>query len=1362
MTTFNPIPNQKTETDEPNWALSMAAAIPSGVIKIVEGTATFGAALLDLGVDKDRVEAVEAYFDKINPFDELAASTGIGKITELIVNIGVPGGLAFKAASGLGKATIAAKQAGRAISTGEKTRRFAQGSIAAGLAEGVTIGNVKDAGTFGDFLGGPTEINRDSDSAANELMNRLKFGIEGAAFTGAFGAAGKLIGKMREVRGSNKVKRGFDKSVDKLDSWFRSNGLLTQEGFEAKNVMAGRVAKDTNVGDVAMRQIDKLTDKLAKNYRKVAVDKVPFLEAKKTIGKELNDVLMSGTAKNGKLKPKFFSVDEIALDATGKEFKTGKQIYNVEIESIPPAKKEALEKILKTKYKASQEDITKLFNQFDGIRDTWSELFTIMGRRLTPQALKDFETMIPKYINDVLDRGYEYTKATGRNPIQLADNRRPSATLIKEAVREFQDIAADKGLKLNDDIAKDMVDEVWKGAYLPKGLTIGKGTAPGQVRFKAVPAFMKDSLAKTLDNDSITKRLYDTNISEVSGVSRDAIKKLLGKANNPMSSIVDGTANLSAMVRSNQFFDDLILKNNELKKNYDEWLAGGKVGVEPRIPFLYNTTDDAIKYAGGTADDFDVITSAKGDAAREIDRWLDPAATLKTIDKDSLVRTTAKGEIMDLINPLQGKVALKDYANAFKQTQESGKSIPRQLYNSLILYPKGLSQMSKTILAPFTHARNFISATAFAAANGHLPFGQLDDVKKAFNALQAKGFRRDNEFYQELLELGVVNSNVQLRQVADLLEDVDFGKTLNKLDSDYGLGRFLKGLRKIKRGAEDYYTAEDDFWKIFTYLGEKSKLDKAFRSKGMRPGQEFIDMNGAKQIFNDQYLKKEAANLVKNNVPNYAFVSDFIKGLRQLPVGNFVAFPAEIIRTSSNIVESALKEINYKTVINGKTVNPLRRRGIQRLTGMALTTAALPLGTVAMAQAVYNVADDEIDAMRRYVADWSKNSVLVPFKDEDGKLSYIDFSHLNAYDTVTRPIQTVLNKVNAGRADEDGLVDDFVLGMFESTKELGSPFISESIWTAGLADIFVRGGRTRDNRQLWNEKDAIGDKISKSIGHLVDTQLPLNWKQLGRLGLSIRPVNDLGRFDERGNQYDFGNELAGIAGLRRVEVNPEKSFNYKITDFKKGIRNSRNLFTSATLKGGVVTPEQVVDAYINANRALYETNRSLYLDIEAAKTLGMSEDALFTNMRNRGENRAFNFINEGTFRPLTISRDVRGLFEKKANELGTVNPYDKAADVIDRIRDVLSETSLKGDLFPNIENPLKASLLPDTVAQANLMLNNNPANLAMATAPGFGVGLQNTNIDPVTGLTASQEVLLDPLEQRYVKNKNRRTNTRLT
>jgi hypothetical protein len=1337
----------------------MAAAIPSGIIKIGEGVATFGAALLDLGIDKDRVEAVEEYFDRINPFDEVAASTGIGKITELIVNIGVPGGLAFKAASGLGRATIAAQKAGTIVSKGEKARRFAQGAVGAGAAEGIAVGDVQDAGTFGDFLGGPTEINRDSDSAANELMNRLKFGIEGMAFTGAFGAAGKLVGKMREVRGSNKAKRGFDKSIEKLDSWFRSNGVKTIEDFQASNTMAGRIAADTNVGDVAMREIDKVSDKIAKSYMKVAVGKVPFLEAKKGIGVKLNDLLMSGSAANGKLKPIFTTVDEIKLNDKGETFKTGKQLYDVQLGQIDPIKKEILRKELITKYKADPEDVTKMFNQFGEVRDKWSELFTAMGRRFNPTSLKSFEDMVPKYINDVLDRGYEVLR---NNPITLADNIRPTKTLIKEAVKEFQEIAAQKGMTLNDELARDMVDEVWKGAYLPKGFTVGAKTAPGQVRFeKGVPAFMTKSLADKITQKTIGDRAFQTNVSELSGVAKPVIQKLLGKAKNPMSSIVEGTANLSSMVRSNQFFDDLILKNNKLKADYDAWEAGGRVGQEPRIPFLYNNSKDAMRYAGGTTDDFAEITSVKGDAVREIDRWADEAAFIKNIDNDDIIRTTAKGEIEQLINPLQGKFALKDYAEAFKSTQNTAKGLPRQIYNGLILYPKGLSQMSKTILAPFTHARNFISATAFASANGILPFGNTKDVKAAWNALQAAGpgMRKDNAFYQELLELGVVNSNVQLKQIADLLEDVDFGGTLNRLNGDFGLGRFLKGLKKIKRGAEDYYTAEDDFWKIFTFLGEKSRIARSYENAGLRLGQEFIDPNGAKQIFNDQYLKKAAADLVKNNVPNYAFVSDFIKGLRQLPVGNFVAFPAEIIRTSANIVETALKEINYKTVINGRTVSPLRKRGVQRLTGMALTTAALPLGTVAAAQAVYNIADDEIDAMRRYVAEWSKNSVLVPFKDDDGKLSYIDFSHLNAYDTVTRPIQTVLNAVNSGRADEDGLVDDFVLGMFESTKELAAPFISESIWTEGLADIYFRGGETTSGRPIWNPKDTIGDKISKGIKHLADTQMPLNWKQMKRIGLAIKPVDSKGKFDERGNEYDLGNELAGIAGLRRVEIDPKKSFNYKITAYKTGVRDSRNLFTSATLKGGPISPEEIVDAYINANRALYETNRELFLDIDAAKTLGMSDGALYDNMNNRGERKAYNSLSDGEFRPLTLSKDIEELFEVKAREIGVSNPFFQASLVIDRIQDVLSRVSLKGDLFPDIKNPLSSALLPDVVGQANQLLNNNPANAAMATAPGF-IGQQNTNIDPVTRLTSVEEVLLDPLEQRYVKNK--RTNTKLT
>ena len=142
-----------------------------------------------------------------------------------------------------------------------------------------------------------------------------------------------------------------------------------------------------------------------------------------------------------------------------------------------------------------------MFNRMGEVRDRWGELFTVMGRRLNPESLKSFEDMVPKYINDVLDRGYEVFR---NNPITFADNIRPTKTLIKEAVKEFQDIAAQKGMTLNEDLAKDMVDEVWKGARLPKGFTIGKTTAPGQVRFeKGVPAFMTKSLANKITQETL-------------------------------------------------------------------------------------------------------------------------------------------------------------------------------------------------------------------------------------------------------------------------------------------------------------------------------------------------------------------------------------------------------------------------------------------------------------------------------------------------------------------------------------------------------------------------------------------------------------------------------------------------------------------------------------------------------------------------------------------------------------------------------------------------------------------------------------------------------------------------------------------
>ena len=62
------------------------------------------------------------------------------------------------------------------------------------------------------------------------------------------------------------------------------------------------------------------------------------------------------------------------------------------------------------------------------------------------------------------------------------------------------------------------------------------------------------------------------------------------------------------------------------------------------------------------------------------------------------------------------------------------------------------------------------------------------------------------------------------------------------------------------------------------------------------------------------------------------------------------------------------------------------------------------------------------------------------------------------------------------------------------------------------------------------------------------------------------------------------------------------------------------------------------------------------------------QDEIENQMDRRGQRKAYNFITEGEFRPLTISRGVQELFEINAERLGLRNPFEQAEDVIDNIR----------------------------------------------------------------------------------------------
>ena len=1375
------------ENNETSTIVSALAGIGSGLFKIPEGIISLGATIMDLGGDTDKAAEVEKFFAKINPFDELAEETTAGKLTEIITNLAVPGGFAFKAGTNLAKSAIMAKKRGEYLdlggdvakslnkkfkgiekltkrdvnlvddafsklaTKGEKVKTFAAGAGLGGLAEGLFVDDVTDVGSFGDLIGGPTKLERESNTPEDELLNRLKFGLEGAGFTGILGGLGATVRRLRNQTDKGRVADGkFNKF---LNEWvaqsFRSSGKKTQPVFEGLNKQKGSADASLNLAENASFDLDKQINKLFPFVKRV-FNNTDTVKRMNNLKSELNQTLLSGTVK-GQLKPNYYdfqlnqagrrsgkTLDEVAADPNLiKDFT--EPGFSVSFGKI----NKDIEKSFRTSLKnagASSSVTDEILLNLNGMRSYWGDMFSSMGRRLDDNALTKFKETFGDKVTNWLDSGYEVFK---NDRVNFLKKYKPANQIIKDTANQFKQIAKARNIDLNTETAEKLVNEVISSAKLEKGFKL---KSPSDPYFK-IPGFF---VAKSFADDAAKlkpKKIREIgdappikiNLSDIPDQPlkikvgeknleinrKKTIEKLLGKTDDAMSTILVGTNRLASLVTRNNMFDDLLRKSNQQRIAYDEWINGGKQGPRPEAPIFVDSQVEATKYLNAGVDDVNQL---------RFDSGMDPSATLKPLDEieEQLYKETEE----KILNPLQNKIALKGNVDAIQGVDDSimGEGFGAQLYQNLVLYPKATSQMAKTILAPFTHARNFLSAGAFAAANGIIPFSDPQAVKQAFEALQIGGrTKAGNALYQELLELGVVNSQVQLGDLTRLLKDVDFGATLGSVNSINGL---FKSLSKVKKFAQDAYTAEDDFWKIFSWFGEKGRLAKRMDNSGMVRGEKYTDINGEEFIFNDDWLKKEAANIVKNQIPNYAFVSEFVKGLRKFPLGNFVSFPAEIIRTSTNIVSRALDEIAYTVSVKGVDVNPLRNIGIQRLVGMGVTTAAVPYAAVSAGQMLYDVSKEELDAMRRFVPEWSKNSTLIPGRTKDGKLTYRDFSHMNAYDTVTRPIQTVLNAVQSGRNDKDGIMDDFILGLIDSTKELGSPFISESIWTEALQDVsplLGRGGIDSEGRRIWNEKDSKGTKMYKALAHLIESQAPLNYKQLQRLGVSIVPVvapDSIKKFNIRGDQYELGNELQAIAGLREVEIKPEKAFGYKIKDYKDGIRNSRNIFTAGTTKGGPITPKEIIDYYIDSNRAMFETQRSLYKDMEAARVIGMREDEIEDQMINRGERKAYNFMSEGEFRPLKISRAVQEIFEINAENLNLRNPFEQAEDIIDNIIDILEYVPLTSDYFPDLLNPF------DNLPQPTLgPVGQLPPLVSGATPTPNIIGGQNVSIPTIAGQT---------------------------
>ena len=1322
MAKFVPL-SEAEKNNETSLFAAIGAGIASGLIKTVEGVVSLGAELVDLGADSNTAADIEKFFDKINPFDEAAESRLAGKLTETLVTIGIPGGAGFRIGTKLADKALKAKKAGAyanfkganaykaALQAKKLNDRAGIKRFAAGVAGGATgetfVADIEDIGTFGDFFNAPTALDRDVETgredALRKLMNRVKFGSESLFITPFVYGAGKTVKAL--------AKRGEDDAYSNsaVTRWIDKYivGPLSPAGDQPEAVFKAQMSKEALKASDTLR-IKEITDNITREADKIFPNTSKFFDTTTNVEqqqfyKQLNDVLFEGDLR----KP-------VNADASDK-----------------------LIKLLKGK-KVSDESIGKIISSLDDGRAEVVKLIDILeqsvaNKKIVSSGSKEIKEIMKNKIQGWIGNTYKIFQ-TKSGLAKLMQTQPFTDEAYVNAINLFR--------RYLNKTSKDPVklEKTEAGQFVPTGdkffneakFIVDDIINQAQIKKKPGP------LPDITYGNSTMMGAKTKSFAKAKGKGSKVFRQLFGEIEDPRYSLFNAVTNLSAVARTTAYLDDIAKQNKKVQKQ-------GKRG------FFWDS-EEAAKAAVNAPVTGIKIVKVQDEILSKI-----PGA------KDSYSSLSGKFTTEDIAKGIQNANDVGTGLTAIVRGREGANAAEKSVtwfYRNLLIFPKAISQLAKTVLSIPTHLRNFFSAGAFAGANGIL-FEGLFRPKLLAEAF-AKGIdtsallklgpnnAKAQAAYRELLELGVVNSQVQIGDLINLLRDAGAGS--NVAATDAILKPFVRKLKKLGSFLQGKYVAEDDTWKITNYVVELDRLKRAALKTGR--------IRNIDDIPDDvlRGLKEEAADIVKNTVPNYAFVGSAVKTSRILPIGNFMSFPSEIIRTTTNIAEQGLKELRHSKPVRGSNVtpyvvdaatgqlvkndNPLYRTGITRLTGMATTLAVVPGAVVEGAQMLYDVTDEELQALRQFVPDWSKNSTLVPIKLDDGELRYIDFSHSNAYDVMARPFRTLVNNIIEGEQTDRTLLAGFVNGVGEASAEFMNPFISESIWTQATADIITRGGRTRDGRQLYTDQTSPGDKAKIRFLHLGEALAP-GYKQFQRLGQAA-----FGRPTKRGDELEIGPELAGFMGLRAIKVDPIQSMGFKISEYQTGIRNARREFTGGffgLLRGGPIKPNDVISRYYTSNKARFDVQQEMYKNINAAQILGADRARLRREFSDRQIGSVtFGNLSRAKFDPYYPSEDIQARFQEIADNLGQPNMFRLVQPTLRQMRSAFKNTPLTSSFDVSLDN-----FLLEEVATPQL-----PASVT-STTPTINP-VRTAQVDPVSGLTQTETALLSP-EEQIIRQRIKRT-----
>jgi len=1320
---------------------AVMSSLISGGIKIGAGFFQFGAMVKDAFAE-DGIPLDETNLAKFNEIfentyigqlgkhsEEIARERAIGRLTELGVQLyggwqtggKLAIGVANKMTGIFNKAVQAYKKGKYIKATGNTNmykaakeiqklnklsdrQKFVGTMIGGGFGTAAVIYKSEDVGTIGDIFFNDGEWSamqrvKGKDGKADairQLYNKLKLGAELAVpiipiIIGG-GRIGKLIAQKSKdlAYSSSKFEQFVEKYISKP---FRARGPWEANQFRAIQKLEGSKDAGKKIAEDYLKRFDRIIHSIEKNALPASRASGLTDALAETLVKFINKGKFA--TKGDKIIPQGYSVKD-----TNEFMKT-----------------------MTKDLKIPEENALALMDEFFNVQNTWADFMNIIYKGKNVNVPKtEFAKIMSDRIKNSLSTEFKIFKDGSVRPI---DGYAVSSSIKNEVAQIFIRAAKENGKTLSKEEALSTVNDIIKNVHLDKvtKMPVFKfGTRKidplneKAVIRKNIGENITDGVFKPDKTGGLIKTLKDL----------EAFKKLFGNYQNAENIIANVTHDLAEITARDGFY-------NFIKQTSKDMIANGERGI------VYNSYDEAVQAFPNRT----VIDAAEG------------LSLPSGLGKEAYTP------------PINGMFTTVDIAQGLINGSKDalGPITKSALYQWGILIPKGLVQAGKTVGGPFTHARNFSSGAITTVYLGNIaipPSEIAKAIRTAYRTIQPQVISKNrpglnikpskdgvgrprmhgenadpNKFvggqefieeggqslYRFLLEEGMVNSSARAREVEMLIADSAKTGFLQKVYKKLG-----SKTQKFLKGAQEFYVAEDDAWKIFNFFGESYRIRKAYENAIKKGLIKLKDVPGGS--LDSIEILRMATKKVRDMLPNYNYVSPFVKGMRKSPLGNFVGWTSEHLRNFPNAVKTALDEIN----------DPIfRTMGIQRLVGMATTLATIPPLAVWGFMQAYGFTEKKLDALREFLPSFSKRSTILPIY-EDGEYKYIDFSRGFFYETISSIPQEIFSHIEMH--PDRPILPLLYEGMGHATWKIMEPFIGESIWIGGWLDIFARSGEDREGRRVWNPEDDPGDKVVKTMQHL---------SELYSFGSALqikRVIAALAGNTIDGVEYELPDELLGLLGFRVAPLDIERSMNFKVNEFLGKEANQRKIMYEKTRTGDPVPGNKLITQMIDANRKRYEMFNSMRRTIDAALFLGIPEETIRDAFDRRGRKKVFDKIMDNEWYSVGVGSGAEKSFEyysEKFNIPTTLDDYTN--DTIKDLQDLMDDQPLNQlwdikakdwtssdkatELPPGFEavGALPGGQLPQTPM---------PDQRLVASAP---------QINKQTGLTRTESALLSPSEQ---------------